>query len=129
LQKLAAAVAPVAGNGNIVVVASPDAATALVLRLPAAVEWPVLTSASLPVRTVIAVAANAIVSAVEGTPQVDAATSPELHMNTTPGEVVASGGVVASVYQSDKVALRLRWPISWALRDARGLAFMQNVNW
>jgi hypothetical protein len=36
---------------------------------------------------------------------------------------------VGSVFQTDEVALRMRWPISWALRDARGVAFMTAVNW
>jgi hypothetical protein len=49
------------------------------------------------------------------------------------GELVDIGGVfarpVASLYQSDSVALRLRWPISWILRDVRGVSWMQNVNW
>ena len=68
LQALALAVAGVAGNGEIVLIGSPDAAVALRLRLPQPVDWPVLTSAALPAKTIIAVAANAIVSAVEGTP-------------------------------------------------------------
>src|SRR5262249_53481812 len=59
LQALATALAPVSGNGNIVLVASPDAAAALMMRLPAGVEWPVLRSSSLAARSVIMVAANA----------------------------------------------------------------------
>jgi hypothetical protein len=133
LQTLALAIAPVAGNGNIVLVASPDAAVALRLRLPQTVEWPVLTSAAVPARTVIAVAANAIVSAVEGTPQIDASQEASLHRDTAPADIVSSGGVVATpvgtLYQTDSVGLRLRWPISWALRSSAGLAWMTNVNW
>jgi hypothetical protein len=133
LQQLALAVAPVAGNGNIVLVASTDAAVALQLRLYKSVEWPILTSASLAPRTVVAVAVNALVAAVEGAPQIDASTQAEFHRDSSPLEIVSSGGVVAtnvgSVYQTDAVALRLRWPISWALRDARGLAWMTGVNW
>jgi hypothetical protein len=133
LQALALAVAPVAGNGNITIIASPDAATALQLRLLQAVEWPVLTSASLAARTVIAVAANAVVSAVEGAPQIDASTVASVHRETVPQPLVDVGGVVArpigSVFQTDETALRLRWPIGWALRDARGLSWMQNINW
>src|SRR5262249_3010240 len=72
LQALGLPVASVAGNGAITLVASPDAAVALRLRLPQTVQWPVLTSASLAARTVIAVAANAVVSAVEGAPLIDA---------------------------------------------------------
>jgi hypothetical protein len=133
LQKLAAAVAPVAGNGGIVLVASPDAAVALVLRLPQSLDWPVLISSSLAPRTVIAVAANAIVSAVEGAPQVDAATQPTIVYDTAPTPVddamTPATQFVGSLYQSDSVGLRLRWPISWTLRTPNALAWMQSVNW
>jgi len=133
LQKLATAIGPVSGNGGIVLVASPDAAAALVMRLPASVEWPVFTSASLSARTVICIAAAAVASAVEGVPQIEAGSYPALHFDTQPSEAVDIGGVMArpmySTYQSDEVALRLRWPISWALRTSAGLAWMNNVNW
>jgi hypothetical protein len=73
------------------------------------------------------------VSALEGTPTIDAGREATLHYDTVPAQIVTAGGVVAaptrSVFQTDTVALRLRWPISWALRDQRGVAFMQNVNW
>src|SRR5262249_24709366 len=132
LQTLAAAVAPVASNGNIVVVASPDAAVALKLRLPNK-EWPVLTSSSLAARTVIAIAAHAVVSAMDGAPTVDASAHTELHRETNPQPIVNDSGTVAipvgSVYQTRQVALRLRWPISWALRASNGLAWMTGVNW
>lgn len=132
LQALASAVAPVAGNSQIVLVASPDAAVALRLRL-LSIDWPVLVSASLPARTVICVAANAIVSAVEGAPAIDANAEAELHRESVPGEIVDIGGVfarpVGSLFQTDQVALRLRWPLSWALRASNGLAWMSGVNW
>jgi hypothetical protein len=133
LQTLALALAPIAGNGNIALVASPDAAVALRLRLPQTVEWPVLTSSSLATKTVIMIATNAVVSAVEGTPQIDASQEASLHRDTAPSDIVSSGGVVATpvgtLYQTDSVALRLRWPISWARRDVRGLAWMSGINW
>jgi hypothetical protein len=133
LQALALALAPIAGNGNIVLIGSPDAAVALRLRLPQTVEWPVLSSSALAAKTVIAVAANAVVSAVEGTPQIDASQEASLHRDTAPSDIVSSGGVVATpvgtLFQTDSVGLRLRWPISWARRDARGIAWLTAVNW
>lgn len=133
VQALATALGPVSGNGGIVLVASPDAAAALVLRLPAAVQWPVLTSGSLAARTVIAVAANAIVSAVEGVPQIDTSTQASFHRETAPGAIVDVGGVAArpvgSLWQVDEVGLKLTWHISWSVRDPRGVAWMQGVNW
>jgi hypothetical protein len=61
MQALALSVAPVAGNGEVIIVASPDVAVALKLRLYGTVQWPVLTSGSLAAKTVIAIAANAVV--------------------------------------------------------------------
>src|SRR5262249_18199210 len=66
LQKLALAIGSVAGNGDIVLIGSPDAAAALKMRLPSSVEWPVLTTNSLAPRTIVAVAAAAVVSAIDG---------------------------------------------------------------
>ena len=132
LQALALAIAPVAGNSNVVLIASPDAAVALRLRLFTE-EWPVLTSSSLAARTVIMVAVNAVVSAVEGAPIIDASSVSEIHRETLPLEIVSTPGVVAtpvsSIYQTDETGLRLRWPLSWALRDTRGVAWMTSVNW
>jgi hypothetical protein len=133
LQALTIAVAPVAGNGNLALVASPDAAVAIRLRLPSPVEWPVFTSSALAARTVILLALNALVSTVNGPPQIEASTQSAFVPDTAPTDVVSSPGVVASsftsVFQTDKTALKLRWPITWALRDARGLAWMTSVNW
>jgi hypothetical protein len=132
MQTLALAVAPVAGNNNVVVVASPDAAVALRLRVLRE-DVPILTSASLAVRTVILIATNAIVSAVDGAPMVDASSQTAFVRDTVPQEIVTTPGVVAtsvgSVYQTDESLLRLRWSISWALRDVRALAWMSGVNW
>jgi hypothetical protein len=50
LQALATAVAPVAGNGNIALVAAPAQAVAIALRSPRQITWPLLTSASRPHR-------------------------------------------------------------------------------
>jgi hypothetical protein len=134
LQTLATAVAPVAGNGQIVLVASPDAAVALALRMPSELTWPVLMSASLAPKTVIAIAANALVSAIDGVPAIDASRDATLHRDSVPGEIVDIGGVfarpVGNVFQSDEVALKLRWPITWALRSPSAIAwFNGSVNW
>jgi HK97 family phage major capsid protein len=133
LQKIATALGPVSGNGGIVLIGSPDTAAALKMRLPSNVEWPVLTTNSLAAKTVVGVAAAAVVSAIQGVPVIDASTESEIHYSDTPGEIVDVGGVraapVGSLFQTDNVGLRLKWPISWALRDSRGIAYMLNVNW
>lgn len=129
LQKLAAAIAPVAGNGNIVLVASSDAYAALVMRLPRSVEWPLLASSSLAAKTVIAVAANALVSVVDGTPQIDASQDVDWISDTAPPSDGSLGATRYSSFQKDVTVLRLRWPISWCLRTPAAVAWMSSVNW
>jgi hypothetical protein len=133
LEKLATAVAPVAGNGEITLIGSPDVAVAMKFRTYGTVLWPVLASASIPSKTVIAVAAKAVVSVVEGAPEITASTEAEFHRETNPQEIVTSTGTVAvpvgSMFQTDSVALRLRWPISWSLRTSAGISWMSGVNW
>jgi len=132
LQALATAIASVSGNSNIVIVASPDAGVALQMRVFRE-EWPILVSTQLPARTVVMVAVNAVVSAIEGAPTIDASAHAELAPDTIPQEIVTAAGAVTiaatSPFQMDKVALRLRWPIAWALRASNGVAWMTNVNW
>jgi hypothetical protein len=75
--------AVVAGNSQIAVVAAPDAAVAINL-LPRALPHPILVSASLASGTLIAVALNALVSAAEGAPRIDASTQALVHAETVP---------------------------------------------
>jgi hypothetical protein len=90
-----AAIAPVAGNGQIAIVASPDRATAVNL-LPMALPHPILVSASLPSGTLIALAVNALVSAVEGAPRIEAAAWAAVHAEEVPATDIGAGRRSAS---------------------------------
>lgn len=126
VSALVAAIAPVAGNGAVALVASPAQATRLIMR---AVDTPgpVLMSAALPAGSVIAVATNSLVCALEPT-QIDTAKSAVLHReDTSPQAPPASP--LASLFQTDCVALRLRLPVTWALRDSRAVASVTGAHW
>jgi hypothetical protein len=131
LVALGAAVAAVA-SGPITYVASSAQALAVMVRSLGTFSERVLASASLPEDMVLAVADGALAAAVEGPPVIDASRQAELHReDTTPQPINSGSGMatpVASIYQLDSVALRLRWPVSWCLR-APAVAWMQAVNW
>jgi hypothetical protein len=129
LRQLATAVAPVAGNGAITLVGSPDVTAALRLWLPRPPEWPVLTSSSLAAKTVVAVAANALVSAVEGVPNITARREAEFQSDTAPASDGSLGTPRYSMFQKDSVALKLTWSISWCLRTPTAVAWLTNVTW
>jgi hypothetical protein len=132
LSALAASVAPYAGNGGIAFVASAKQATAINIGLSRELPYPLAASTSLADGTVICVAVNALVSAVEGGPVIDTTKSATLHMSDTP-QAIANAGTMAApttvTFQTDTVGIRLRWPLSWALRNAGAIAFVSGVTW
>jgi hypothetical protein len=132
LSTLAAAVAPLAGNGNIVFVTAPKQSVAIKIGLPQGFPYPALVSTSLAAGTVIAIATPALISALGAAPQLDVTRAATMHMDTQPS-AIASGGTMPSpttvTFQTDKTGIRLRWPISWALRDANAIAHMTAVTW
>jgi hypothetical protein len=71
--------------------------------------------------TVIAVAPDALAVVVGAIPQISAKRSP-----------VAVLGVEdqpLSTWQTDCVAIKLNWPLTWALRSPSGVAWLTTANW
>jgi hypothetical protein len=131
IATLAATVAPLAANGGIIFVAAPKQAVALNIGLPN-FNYPILVSGSLADGTIIVVARNAVISAFDALPLIDTTKAATMHMDTAPQQL-ATGGTMASpttvMFQTDKIGIRLRWPITWALRNANAIAFMTGLAW
>jgi hypothetical protein len=128
LVNVASAVSVVSGNSAIAVITAPAQGVAINLLGRQPLPFALLTSTQLAPGTIIAVATNALVSAVEGPPQIDASLDALVHQETGPLQNIG-GGLMAtplrSYFQSDTVGLRLRWPISWGLRSPQGVAWTQ----
>ena len=127
------AVARVAGAGPVVLIAAPEQAVSIKLRYLKELDYLLLASAALPAGCVVAVAANALASAFGGTPQIEANREAELVMNDVPGEVVTVGGMtgapIASLFQSDRVALKIAMFANWVLRAPGAVAWVSGVSW
>jgi hypothetical protein len=54
-------------------------------------------------------------------------------MNDAPGDIVTAGGVVgapiASVFQTDKISLKMRLPCAYAMRASNAIAWMSATVW
>jgi hypothetical protein len=129
IAKLEAALAPVSGAGNMVIVAAP--AQASMIRSIIIDPPPVYTTNALAAGTVVGLVPEAIVSA-NSAPNVSASIETTLHMSTTPAELVTTPGVVASpqksMFQTDSLALRFTMDTTWIKRGA-GVAVCSGVNW
>jgi hypothetical protein len=124
LCALVQAIAPYAGNGNVAIIGAPAQAARLALERPRG--FTILMSNALAAGTVIALALNALVSAVEAV-MIDTAKAVTLQESDPAGVVMT--GQTRSLFQTDSIALRLRWPLSWVIRDARAVAFATSVKW
>ena len=136
LSTLLSAIAPVAAGYSVAIVCSPTQAVKLKLRLLTARDpgFTVLASSAVPDATIIAVAANTLVSASSPNPTFDVSTQAVVTMeDTTPLAIVGGGSTPAantrSIYQTDSIGLKIRFGAAWGLRSATGLAWLENVLW
>lgn len=115
--------APVGGNGPYIIVASPGRAAAMGLRFIREVGNLVVVGSSAVINDVLAIAPAALAAALSPDPDVETANAATLHMDTAP-TAVGSAAPSRSLFQTDSIAVKVRWPVSWILRDPRGFAWM-----
>ena len=124
---------PVAGASPIIFFAAPKQAAAIKMRQP---DFPyeVLTSSGLTSGTVVAIASNALASAIDATPRIEVGDQAAVHLdNVTPlaiGTPPASvAAPVVSLWQADLISVRVIFEVSWAMRSNVGLAWTESVTW
>jgi hypothetical protein len=121
------AVSTVGGGGPFIFIGSPGRIAAMVMRFVLQPGNVGVLSSNAVGNDLICVAPMAVVAALDPEPAIETATAGELHMNDTPLPIVNGGAPAAparSLFQTESVALKMRWPISWAVRDARAVAWM-----
>jgi hypothetical protein len=136
LTTLLSTVSPVAANFPIAIVTSPTQAVKLKLRLLTArddIGFIVLASSAVPDGTVIAVAANTLVSATGSVPTFEISMDATVALDTTPSAIVDGSGTPApntrSLYQTGCIGLKVRLSAAWALRSATGISLLENCIW
>jgi hypothetical protein len=130
IQDVATLVSVVSQVGSdIVLVTAP--ARAIVARLRARGELPpILGSAAISADDMIAIAVDGLASATDTAPEISASHEAAAHMDTTPAELVAVGtpnvvaAPIASVFQTGRILLKLRFSADWVLRDPRAVAWL-----
>lgn len=128
LATLADAVGPVAGNAPIAFIGSPGRALKARLLIAKEIENIIILGSNAVINDFLCVATAALVSAVGDQPDVETANAANLHMDSVP-QAVGSAGPGRSLWQTDAIGMKVRWPVTWALRDPRGFAWMTPTNW
>jgi hypothetical protein len=72
---------------------------------------------------IIAISPKALVAAISGDPNVETANAATLVMDTAP---VAPNTTLPTkaMFQTDSIALKVRWPVSWSLRNPAAVAWL-----
>ncbi|WP_454621317.1 phage major capsid family protein [Bradyrhizobium cenepequi] len=126
--------APIAGNAPVILVASATQAWALKLmgdNLP----FTVLMSSAVAPGVVIGIASNALATAFDPTPVFEVADQGTLHLDDAPAQISIAGtpnaisAPVIDLWQQDCLALKASFGVSWGLRNAGGICWIQNVVW
>lgn len=73
----------------------------------------------------MAIAPDFLVSALGTVPEISATREGALQMTSTPD----TGPLTYSVWQTDSVAILVKLPVTWGLREASGVAWLQTTNW
>lgn len=122
------AVGQVGGPGPYAIVSGPGRAASMRLRFITEDPLLLLGSAALG-NDMLAIACTGIIAALDPEPELETSNAASLHMeDTATAPIVAVGGATAnpvrSLFQTDSIAIKVRWPTSWAVRDPRAVAWL-----
>jgi hypothetical protein len=71
----------------------------------------------------IAVAAGGIAAALDPNPEIEVASQASLHMDDVPS-ATPSAGPRRSLFQTDSLGIKMRWPVSWVRRTTAAVAWL-----
>jgi hypothetical protein len=126
VSNLINAVSAVGGNGPYILIANPGRiATITTHYISFKDEEQFQLVASTAVGTaMMAIAPQALVAAISAEPEVQATDAATLVMDTAPGAAGTTGSGEKEMWQTSSIAVKVRWPVSWALRDSRAVAWL-----
>jgi len=123
---LVGAVSAVGGKGPYVIAGSPGRITSMRMRFDPDADDDITYAMSNAVgNDLITIAPQGIVAAFSADPDVETADTGTLVMdNAAPGTPGQTGASERGLFQTDSIALKIRWPVSWMTRDSRAVAWL-----
>jgi hypothetical protein len=116
-------VGAVGGTGPFILVCSAGRFATLTMRFVAEDSRVIIIPSNAVGNDIIAIAPQAIAAAVDPDPEVEVVDAGVLVMDTAPGAAGTTGAAERSLFQTDSLAIKVRWPVSWMVRDSRGVAW------
>jgi hypothetical protein len=118
------AVGQVGGPGPYAVVSSVGRIASMRLRFITEDPNLVLLGSAAVGTDMLAVACAGLVAALDPDPELETANAASLHMEDTTPAPLGTASPARSLFQTDTIAIKVRWPVSWAIRDSRAIAWL-----
>jgi hypothetical protein len=119
----------VAGNAPIAFIGSAGRALRARIMALEGFEDVYILGSNAVINDFLCVATAALVSAV-GVPEVEVSKVAALTLDDAPAaDPTTPVGPMRSLWQTDAFGIKCRWPVSWALRDPRGFAWLTPTAW
>ena len=135
VSTLVAALATSGGGRDPVFIAAPATATRFRLWAPPLFVYPILSSAAVTEKTLVAVEGSSLVSGFSPVPEITSSIEATLHMDDAPSAISSTATLgdvaypVRSLWQTDSIALRMILRGAWAMRATGHVAYVANVVW
>jgi hypothetical protein len=126
IENVVSAVNAVSGNNPVILLASFKQAAGLKARLNIEDALP---CSVLPANTVAAIASNGLASISDTVPEFQVTTEPSVFMDTAPGAIGTTGGTQNSMFQEDVIAIKIKFKLTWILRNPSAVAWINGVSW
>jgi hypothetical protein len=126
LAALVNAVSVVGGRGPFIIVASAGRIATMTLHYmdgDSDSDTFIFVPSSAVGDDMVVIAGGAIAAALSAEPDVEMATTSTLVMDTAPG-AAGTAGPERELFQTESMAVKVRWPVSWVLRDSRAVAWL-----
>jgi hypothetical protein len=126
VSSLINSVSAVGGKGPFLFIGSPGRITTMRMHYATEenpIDFDVIMSNAVG-NNLVVVAPRAIVAALSAEPEVETANAATLVMDTSPGAAGTTGTGEKEMWQTDSLAIKVRWPVSWAVRDPRAVAYL-----
>ena len=125
ISSLINSVSAVCGKGPYIIVGSAGRVTTMGMHYVSQNNPNVLLVASGAVgNDMVCIAPQAIAAALSADADVETANAATLVMDTAPGAAGTTGAGEKEVWQTDSIAVKVRWPVSWALRSTSAVAWL-----
>ena len=119
------AVSAVGGKGPYVLAAGAGRAASFGMRVGSSQALLIPVASTAVGNDLVGIAPQGIVAAFSADPDVETADTGTLVMdNAAPGTPGQTGASERGLFQTDSIALKIRWPVSWMIRDSRAVAWL-----